>query len=292
LDGQTRKEFSIPVGKYILVQDGDFVRSGDRLTEGSVNPHDILRIKGANAVQEYLVNEIQEVYRMQGVKINDKHIEVIVRQMLQKVRIVDSGDSSFLENDYLDKIRLFDENQNLKNMVVITNKGDSKFSEGQLVSRRRVRDVNNDLKNKGKVLAEFRPAEPAISEPILLGITQAALTTESWLSAASFQETTRVLSDAAVAAKTDYLVGLKENIIIGQLIPAGTGLRHYQDMIVTSTVGNIFGRRSEDVKAEDFITPVDLQTAIEQEMALVNEQGASGDEEEGEIEVPEVSSED
>jgi len=291
LDGQTRKEFSIPVGKYILVQDGDFVRSGDRLTEGSVNPHDILRIKGANAVQEYLVNEIQEVYRMQGVKINDKHIEVIVRQMLQKVRIIDSGDSSFLENDYIDKIRLFDENQNLKNMVVITNKGDSKFSEGQLVSRRRVRDVNNDLKNKGKVLAEFRPAEPAISEPILLGITQAALTTESWLSAASFQETTRVLSDAAVAAKTDYLSGLKENIIIGQLIPAGTGLRHYQDMIVTSSVGNIFGRRTEDTKAKDFITPVDLQTAIEQEMALVNEQSEIGDEEEGEMEVPEVATE-
>jgi len=215
---------------------------------------------------------------------------VIVRQMLQKVRIIDSGDSSFLENDYVDKIRLFDENQNLKNMVVITNKGDSKFSEGQLVSRRRVRDVNNDLKNKGKELAEFRPAEPAISEPILLGITQAALTTESWLSAASFQETTRVLSDAAVAAKTDYLVGLKENIIIGQLIPAGTGLRHYQDMIVNSTVGNIFGRRTVETKAQDFIAPVDLQTAIEQEMALVNEQSES-DDEEGEIEVPEITTE-
>ncbi len=266
LDEKTRKEYSVPIGKYILVQEGDFVRAGDRLTEGSINPHDILRIKGANAVQEYLVNEIQEVYRMQGVKINDKHIEVIVRQMLQKVRIVDSGDSSFLENDHVDKLRLFDENQMLKNMVVISEKGDSKFSEGQLVARRKVRDINNDLRHKGKAVAEFRPADPAISEPILLGITQASLTTESWLSAASFQETTRVLSDASVAAKVDNLIGLKENIILGQLIPAGTGLRHYQDMVVTSEIGNIFGRTdSLNIKAYNDNLEIDMSEAIEAE---------------------------
>ncbi len=242
LDEKTVMEYSVPMGKYILVQEGDFVRSGDRLSEGSINPHDILRIKGSNAVQEYLVNEIQEVYRMQGVKINDKHIEVIVRQMLQKVKIVDSGDSAFLENDQIDKLRFYDENQSLKNMVVVTDKADSKFNEDTLYSRRKVRDANIELKKQDKVVAAYRPAEPAIAEPILLGITQASLTTESWLSAASFQETTRVLSDASVAAKVDNLNGLKENIIIGQLIPAGTGLRHYQQMTVISEVGDIFGR--------------------------------------------------
>jgi DNA-directed RNA polymerase subunit beta' len=211
-----------------------------------LNPHDILRIKGANAVQEYLVNEIQEVYRMQGVKINDKHIEVIVRQMLQKVRIVDSGDSPFLENDHVDKVRFIDENQKIKNFVVITDKGDTKFSENHLYSRKKVRDANDEMKRFNLKPAEFRPAEPAIAEPILLGITQASLTTASWLSAASFQETTKVLSEASVAAKVDNLLGLKENIILGQLIPAGTGLRHYQDIIVDSEVGNIFGHRDYD----------------------------------------------
>lgn len=250
LDERTSKEYSIPVGKYILVQEGDFVKSGDRLTEGSVNPHDILRIKGPNAVQEYLVNEIQEVYRMQGVKINDKHVEVIVRQMLQKVKIVDASDSSLIENDNIDKLHLLDENQDLKNMVVITDKGDSKYNEGGLYVRKKVRDVNNELKHKGKNQASFRPAEPAISEPVLLGITQASLTTESWLSAASFQETTKVLSDASISSKVDNLIGLKENIILGQLIPAGTGLRKYQDMYISSDIGNIFGR----IKIEEDIS--------------------------------------
>ncbi len=244
-DEKTVLEYSVPVGKYILVLESDLVRAGDRLTEGSINPHDILRIKGANAVQEYLVNEIQEVYRMQGVKINDKHIEVIVRQMLQKIKIIESGDSIFLENDNVDRIKFIDENQKLKNMVVITDKGDSKFRPNQLLPKRQVREVNNDLKRKDKEIAAFRPAEPAIAEPILLGITQASLTTESWLSAASFQETTRVLSDASVAAKIDGLIGLKENIILGQLIPAGTGLRHYQTMNVQSEIGNIFGKVAE-----------------------------------------------
>ena len=245
-DEKTRTEYSVPIGRYILVQEDDHVRAGDRLTEGSINPHDILRIKGANAVQEYLVNEIQEVYRMQGVKINDKHIEVIVRQMLQKVKVVESGDSNFLENDNIDRLRFVDENQKLKKMVVITDKEDSKFRTNQLASRRKVREINLEIKKNGLKECEYRPAEPAIAEPILLGITQASLTTESWLSAASFQETTRVLSDASVAAKVDHLIGLKENIILGQLIPAGTGLRHYQEMNIASEVGNIFGRKPED----------------------------------------------
>jgi DNA-directed RNA polymerase subunit beta' len=243
LDEKTKMEYSVPMGKYILVQEGDFVRAGDRLTEGSINPHDILRIKGPNAVQEYLVNEIQEVYRMQGVKINDKHIEVIVRQMLQKVTIVDSGDSIFIENDHVDKMRFVDENDRIKSQVIIVDKGDTKFKEGALIARKKVREVNNDTKKKGKTTCDVRPAEPAIAEPLLLGITQASLTTESWLSAASFQETTKVLSDASIAAKVDNLKGLKENIMIGQLIPAGTGLRHYQEMNVLSEVGNIFGKQ-------------------------------------------------
>ncbi len=250
LDEKTVMEYSVPIGKYILVQESDFVRAGDRLTEGSINPHDILRIKGPHAVQEYLVNEIQDVYRMQGVKINDKHIEVIVRQMLQKVKIVDSGDSTFLENDHVDRLRFKDENDKLKALVVITEKGDSKFNENYLMSRKKVREANRELKKQSLKSASFRPAEPAVSVPILLGITQASLTTESWLSASSFQETTRVLSDASIAGKIDNLVGLKENIILGQLIPAGTGLREYQEMVISSTVGNIFGRPAEDHRNE------------------------------------------
>jgi len=241
LDAETTKEYTVPSNKYVLVQEGDLVRAGDRLTDGSTNPHDILRIKGVGAVQEYLVNEIQEVYRMQGVKINDKHIEVIVRQMLQKVRINDSGDSTFLFNDQTDRLKFVDENDMLKNHAVITEKGDSRFKVGQLVAKKRFREANVELKKKEKVESEARNAEPATAEPLLLGITQASLTTESWLSAASFQETTRVLAEASIASKIDGLKGLKENIIIGQLVPAGTGLRHYQDMIVTSEVGNIFG---------------------------------------------------
>jgi DNA-directed RNA polymerase subunit beta' len=257
-DEKTKLEYAVPIGKYILVQEEDFVRAGDRLTEGSINPHDILRIKGANAVQEYLVNEIQEVYRMQGVKINDKHIEVIVRQMLQKVRIVDSGDSSMLENENIDKIKFLDENMELKNQVVVTEPGDSKMKVMQLVDKRVMRSINQELKKKTKKSAATRNAEPAIAEPILLGITQASLTTESWLSAASFQETTRVLSDASVSAKIDNLIGLKENIILGQLIPAGTGLRAYQDMLIDSQIGNIFGTKKVESEEEEEIEEEDI----------------------------------
>ena len=241
LDGELRREYSVPIGRHVLVQEGDLVRSGDRLTEGAINPHDILHIKGLTEVQAYLVNEIQEVYRMQGVKINDKHIEVIVRQMLQKIRVTDSGDAAFLEGDQIDRLRFLDENERLRNCVVVTDKGDSKLKIGQIVDKKIVREINVELKKKEKASVKSRNAEPAIGEPLLLGITQASLTTESWLSAASFQETTRVLADASAAAKVDRLLGLKENIILGQLIPAGTGLRAYQEMLVASDVGNIFG---------------------------------------------------
>ena len=214
-------------------------------------------------MQEYLVNEIQEVYRMQGVKLNDKHIEVIVRQMLQKVTIVDSGDSIFIENDHVDKLKFIDENDRIKAQVVIVDKGDTKFKEGAIVSRKRVREVNNDMKKKGKTPCEVRPAEPATAEPLLLGITQASLTTESWLSAASFQETTRVLSDASIASKIDHLQGLKENIIIGQLIPAGTGLRKYQEMTVISEVGNIFGKHSKVKPIANDIIGTEIENEIQ-----------------------------
>ena len=241
LDGELRREYSVPIGRHVLVQEGDLVRAGDRLSEGAINPHDILHIKGINEVQGYLVNEVQEVYRMQGVKINDKHIEVIVRQMLQKVRITDAGDSRFLENDQVDRMRFTDENERLKTCMIVTDKGDTKLKIGQVIQRKELKAINDDLKAKDKEGAKARKAEPAIGEPMLLGITTASITTESWLSAASFQETTKVLSEAASAARADNLVGLKENIILGQLIPAGTGLREYQKMVVTSEVGNIFG---------------------------------------------------
>lgn len=248
VDEKTKTEYSVPISKYVLVQESDFVRAGDRLTEGSINPHDILRIKGVNAVQEYLVNEVQEVYRMQGVKINDKHIEVIVRQMLQKVKIIDSGDTDLIENDNVNKNRFLDENERMKGMGIITDKGETKFNEKHLYLKRKIRQANSELEKKEKQIAEYRNAEPAIGEPILLGITQASLTTESWLSAASFQETTKVLSEASIGAKVDNLEGLKENIILGQLIPAGTGIRDYQRMVVTTKSGNIFENKESKTK--------------------------------------------
>jgi len=246
LDGHTRVEYTVSFGKHVLVQEGDFVRSGERLSDGSVDPHDILRIKGVNAVQEYIVNETQEVYRMQGQNINDKHIEVIVRQMMQKVRIIDPGDTRFLEGDQVDRFKFEEENDEMKNHVVVTEKGDSRLKVGQLVLRRKYKEVNTELKKKGKTLAEARDAEAATSEPLLLGITQASLTTESFISAASFQETTKVLTDAAIEAKVDNLHGLKENVIMGRLIPAGTGLKGYRDLVVSSKNDNIL--EAHDVK--------------------------------------------
>ncbi len=232
-DGRTQKEYRVPASRHILVQEGDIVRAGERLTEGAIDPHDILRIKGVQAVQEYLLQEIQQVYRMQGVSIADKHVEIIIRQMLQKVRVVEPGDSMFLEGDYVDRIRFQEENERLKNSVVVTDPGDSKYHVGEVVPRRKFRETVLELQKREKRPPKARDAEPATAEPVLLGITEAALQAESWLAAASFQETTRVLTEAALAAKVDRLQGIKENVILGQLIPAGTGLRHYQDMLVS-----------------------------------------------------------
>jgi DNA-directed RNA polymerase subunit beta' len=231
-DGTDERRYLLPMGKHILAQENDVIRSGERLSDGAIDPHDILRIKGVGMVQEYLVNEIQEVYRMQGVKINDKHIEVIVRQMMQKVRVIDAGDTRFLEDDYVDIQAINHENEVLKDQVIITNKGDSKLKNGQLVSKKKVREFNTELRKKTKKVAEFRDAEPATSEPILLGITQASLSTDSFISAASFQETTKVLTDAAIEGKVDHLLGLKENVIMGHLIPAGTGIKKFRNIIV------------------------------------------------------------
>jgi DNA-directed RNA polymerase subunit beta' len=231
-DGKDKRTYSIPLGKHVLVQNADVIRAGDRLSDGAVDPHDILRIKGVGAVQEYLVNEIQEVYRMQGVKINDKHIETIVRQMMQKVRVIDPGDTRFLEGDYVDKLKFFEENESVQDKVVVASKGDTKFRNGQLVLKKKVREANSELRKKGKKVAEYRDAEPATSEPILLGITTAALSTDSFISAASFQETTKVLTDASIESKVDHLLGLKENVIMGRLVPAGTGLEEFRNLMV------------------------------------------------------------
>ena len=232
-DGSIQKVYSVPYGKHILVQEGDEIPAGEKITDGPINPHDILKIKGPNAVQEYLVNEIQDVYRLQGVKINDKHIEIIVRQMLQKLKIISAGDTNFIEEDLVDRNRLLEENERIKNMVYIIDPGQSKYKAGQLIPRSKYREINADLTRKGKKPMKVRDAEPATFENILLGITHAALSTESFISAASFQETTKVLTNAATEARTDYLIGLKENVVMGHLIPAGTGLKKYKNIILT-----------------------------------------------------------
>lgn len=243
-DSSFEKKYNVPLSKHILVQDGDEVPAGEKITDGPVNPHDILRIKGPNAVQEYLVNEIQDVYRLQGVKINDKHIEVIVRQMLQKLRIVNPGDTKFLEEDTVDKGELFEENRIVEASEVVADPGDySRVKAGQLIPRTKLREINADLKKKGKKQVETKEAVTATFENILLGITSAALSTESFISAASFQETTKVLANAAIAAKVDLLRGLKENVVMGQLIPAGTGLKKYRAL-------RILGAQTEEATAQ------------------------------------------
>ncbi len=234
LDGHEEKVYQIPYGKHILVHDGDLVSAGEKLCEGSVAPHDILNIMGANKVQEYLVNEIQEVYRLQGVRINDKHIEVIVRQMLQKVKIDDPGDTMYLPGDQVDKITFQQENNKIRSKVVIEDPGDSDFRPKQIVERKELERVNQRLTKAKKTPAKARAARPASFQPLLLGITKASLTTDSFISAASFQETTRVLTDASIEGKIDRLKGMKENVVMGNLIPAGTGLRKYQNIIVLS----------------------------------------------------------
>ncbi|HLV23939.1 MAG TPA: DNA-directed RNA polymerase subunit beta' [Moheibacter sp.] len=228
-------KFLVKLSNQILVQENDFIRAGMPLSDGAITPEDILRIKGPTAVQEYLVNEIQEVYRLQGVKIDDKHFEIIVRQMMRKVRIVDSGDTRFLEDSLEHKDEFLSENDRIFGMKVVEEAGDSdSLNPGQIISARELRDENSRLKREDKNLVVARDAMPATAEPILQGITRASLQTKSFMSAASFQETTKVLNEAAVAGKEDNLNGLKENVIVGHLIPAGTGLKEYQSIIVGS----------------------------------------------------------
>ena len=232
--GQVKK-YLVPLSKQILVQENDYVRAGMAMSDGAITPTDILSIQGTTAVQEYIVNEIQEVYRLQGVKINDKHFEVIVRQMMRKVQIVDSGDTKFLEHQLVHKYDFMQENDWIYNKLVVTDQGESeKLRNGQIITARELRDENSFLKRNDKQLVETREALPAVARPILQGITRASLQTKSFISAASFQETTKILNEAAVSGKVDYLEGLKENVIVGHKIPAGTGLREYEDLIVGS----------------------------------------------------------
>jgi DNA-directed RNA polymerase subunit beta' len=247
------KKYLIPLAKHILVQDGDFVRAGMQLSDGAISPGDILDIQGPTAVQEYLVNEIQEVYRLQGVKINDKHFEVIVRQMMRKVEILDAGDTRFLEGTNVDKAEFVEENDLLFDKVVVLDSTDSeKYKEGMIISVRQLRDENSQLKRKDKKEIEARPAVTSTARPMLQGITRASLQTDSWISAASFQETTKVLNEAAVQGKTDFLIGLKENVIVGHPIPAGTGVRRFQKMIVgnSSDYVNLVAKRGDSLPIE------------------------------------------
>ena len=229
------KRYLVPTSKQILAQENDFVKSGTPLSDGAITPSDILAIKGPMKVQEYIVNEVQEVYRLQGVKINDKHFEVIVRQMLRKVQVEDPGDTRFLEGELVNKIDFQEVNDEIFGMKVIEDPGDSEtLKQGMIVSARKLRDANSVLKRRDKKQVVSRDARPATARQVLQGITRASLQTKSWISAASFQETTKVLTQATIQAKSDELNGLKENVIVGHKIPAGTGLRDYEDIIVGS----------------------------------------------------------
>ena len=229
------KKYLVPLSKQILVQENDYVRAGTPLSDGAITPSDILAIKGPTAVQEYIVNEIQDVYRLQGVKINDKHFEVIVRQMMRKVQIDEPGDTRFLELQIVDKLDFAEENDRIWGKKVVVDAGDSEIMQpGMIVTSRKLRDENSTLKRKDLRLVQVRDAVPATSTQILQGITRAALQTSSFMSAASFQETTKVLNEAAINGKSDRLEGMKENVICGHLIPAGTGLREFERIIVGS----------------------------------------------------------
>ena len=229
------KKYLISLSKHILVQDGDFVRAGTPLSDGSITPQDILSIQGISAVQNYIVNGIQEVYRLQGVKINDKHIEVIIKQMMQKVSVIEAGDTKFLEGSAVNKLDFKEENDELYDKRVVVEPGDSNdVKAGEILSLRKLRDLNSSLKRKDMKPIEVREALSATSGPLLQGITKSSLGTYSFMSAASFQETTKVLNEAAIEGKVDKMLGLKENVIVGHLIPAGTGLRAYENLIVGS----------------------------------------------------------
>jgi DNA-directed RNA polymerase subunit beta' len=230
-----QKKYLVPLSRQILVQENDYVRAGIALSDGATTPSDILAIKGPTKVQEYIVNEVQDVYRMQGVKINDKHFEVIVRQMMRKVEIVDQGDTRFLEKQIVDKMEFNIENDWVFGKKIVTDAGDSEnLKAGQIITARRLRDENSMLKRRDKKVVEARDAVPATSSQVLQGITRASLQTKSWMSAASFQETTKVLNEAAINGKVDYLEGLKENVICGHLIPAGTGNPMFRNIVVGS----------------------------------------------------------
>ena len=233
-DGVDVHTYLVSLQKHILVHENDFVRAGDALSDGQISPRDILRIKGARAVQEYLVNEIQEVYRLQGVAINDKHIEVMVRQMMQKVRITDPGDTSLLEAEAIARFQIEELNDALYDKFVVTDAGESDLRIGSLIDRRQLREVNSEMRRRDLQSVTVREAQLAVGEPMLLGITRAALATDSFVSAASFQDTTKVLTEAVIAAKVDPLYGLKENVIVGHLIPAGTGQPRFRDIVVGS----------------------------------------------------------
>jgi DNA-directed RNA polymerase subunit beta' len=250
-DGQIKK-YLVPLSKHILVQENDFVKAGMPLSDGAISPGDILSIKGPAAVQEYLVNGIQEVYRLQGVKINDKHFETIVHQMMQKVLIEDAGDTSFLEKQAVDRFDFSIENDEIYDKMVVEDTGDSNvLKSGQIVSVRKLRDENSQLKRKDMKLVTAREARAATASPMLQGITRASLGTKSFISAASFQETTKVLNEAAIAGKRDHLLGLKENVIVGHLIPSGTGLRDYERIIVGSQeeYDKLMASKEEEVDA-------------------------------------------
>ncbi|MEM7106022.1 MAG: DNA-directed RNA polymerase subunit beta' [Bacteroidota bacterium] len=251
-EGSPRK-YMIGLSKHVLVQEGDFVKAGFALSDGAITPRDILAIKGPFAVQSYLVNGVQEVYRMQGVNINDKHIEVIVRQMMKRVIIEDQGDTSFLENEAVDKFDFLEQNDWIYDKKVVTDAGESEnLKQGQIVTLRQLREENSLLRRSDKALVQYRDAVAATSRPLLQGITRASLGTSSWISAASFQETTKVLSTAAIGARQDFLLGLKENVIVGKQIPAGTGLPQFRDLMVLEK------KEKEDMPEEFEDTPLEI----------------------------------
>jgi len=248
------KKYLVPLSKQILVQENDYVRAGTPLSDGAITPADILNIMGPTAVQEYIVNEVQDVYRMQGVKINDKHFEVIVRQMMRKVNILDPGDTCFLEQQVVDKREFMEENDRIWGKKVVVDAGDSEnVKPGQIITARKLRDENSALKRRDLKTVTVRDAVPATSEQILQGITRAALQTSSFMSAASFQETTKVLNEAAINGKVDTLEGMKENVICGHLIPAGTGLREYSSLVVAGKddIDTVFNNDEEAAEIMD-----------------------------------------
>ncbi len=247
------KKYLVPLSKHILVQENDFIKAGASLSDGAISPGDILSIMGPTAVQEYIVNEIQEVYRLQGVKINDKHFEVIVRQMMRKVVIKDSGDTKFLEKQIVNKSDFTEENDWIFGRKFVEDPGDSEsVKEGQIISARKLRDENSVLERKDLKPITARDAKTATSEPVLQGITRASLQTDSFISAASFQETTKVLNEAAVRGKVDHLLGLKENVIVGHKVPAGTGMREFDKLLVGSKEEyEALMRNAEETEVED-----------------------------------------